>query len=487
MPRPASQNTRAGQGRATLARFSLDGVGAVSHAAKSRSRILGSPITFSGFNSIDFNMILNAVMAQERTPLTRLETQRDTLAAQNTQFATLASKLASLQTSADNLKKDDSLAFLTATSTDSGVGVSTTTGTVAGTYDVVVTDLARAQVTPTSTEFTSLTEVVGTSGTVTLTPTGGGAATVINLAPSMTVQQLADAINAEEDSPASASVVQTSPGKYKLVLSGRETGTTNTFTLSTNAVSGGAGIAFAANSQNALDADFTVNGVRVISASNTVTNAISGVTLSLTRKDPATTVTVKVDRDGSQSKALINKFISAYNDLQTFTKDQATAALAGRASIGRDPLVRSLRDALRSASFAEYTGGSMKRLAEIGVGFDRSGKMILDSEVFDDAMATSSIDVQTLVSGASGDGGAFGAFATMIEDYTDGGGLVATSRKRIDDLVSATNRRLDTMESQLAIRKAALQREYVAADMAMTRLKAQSASLSSVGGGYRLF
>jgi flagellar hook-associated protein 2 len=301
------------------------------------------------------------------------------------------------------------------------------------------------------------------------------------------VQQLADAINAEEDSPASATVVQTSPGKYKLVLSGRETGTTNGFTISTNAISGGTGIAFGANSQDPFDADFTVNGVRVISASNTVTNAISGVTLSLTRKDPATTVTVKVDRDGSQAKAAVNKFISAYNDLQTFAKDQATAALAGRASIGRDPLLRSLRDALRSASFAEYTGGSMTRLAEIGIGFDRSGKMVLDSEVFDDAVATSSIDVQTLVSGASGNGGAFGAFATMIEDYTEAGGLVSTSRQRIDDQVSGINRRLDTMESQLALRKAALQREYVAADLAMTRLKSQSAGLSSVGSGYKLF
>ena len=448
---------------------------------------MGSPITFSGFNSIDFNMILNAVMAQERTPLTRLETQRDTLETQNSQFATLAGKLASLKTSVENLKKNESLAFLSATSTDSGVGVSTTSGTVTGTYDIVVTELAKAQVTSSNTEFTSLTQVVGTSGTVTLTPSGGGAATVIDLSPSMTVQQLADAINAEEDSPASATVVQTAPGKYKLVLSGHETGTTNAFTLQTNAIAGGAGLVFDPNSQDAIDAEFSVNGVDVLSASNTVTDVIAGATLSLTRKDPATTVTVKVERDGSASKALVNKFISAYNDLLTFAKDQGTAALSGRASIGRDPLLRSLKDALRSASFAEYTGGSMTKLAEIGVEFDRAGKLVLNSEVFDNAVATSATDVQTLVSGATGGGGAFGAFATLIEEYTDAGGLVSTIRKRIDDQVSGMNRRLDSMEAQLAVRKAALQREYIAADLAMTRLKSQSASLSSVGGGYKLF
>ena len=51
---------------------------------------MGSPITFSGFNSIDFNQILNAVMAQERAPLNRLETQKRTLESQNSAFATLA-------------------------------------------------------------------------------------------------------------------------------------------------------------------------------------------------------------------------------------------------------------------------------------------------------------------------------------------------------------------------------------------------------------
>jgi flagellar hook-associated protein 2 len=460
---------------------------------------LGSPITFSGFNSIDFNMILNAVMAQERTPLDRLESQRNTLVTQNSAFATLASKLTSIKTAVDNLKEDDSLAFLSATSTDSGVGVSATGGSVTGTYDIIVSELAKAQVTQSQTTFAGLDTVVGTGGSFTLTPTDGSAATTIAVTSSMTLQQLADRINADSDSPASASVVQTSPGSYKLVLSGRETGTTNAFTIQ-SALTGGTGVGFtdtdgdgsagdslADNSQQAINAAFTVNGVGVTSATNTVTDVVAGVTLSLTRKDPATTVTVKVERDTDEAKALINKFVSAFNDLQTFAKDQNTAAISGRASIGRDPLVRSLRDALRSATMAEYTGGAMTHLAEMGIEFDRAGKMILNEEVFEDAVASSSTDVQTLLSGATGDGGAFGSFATLIDDYTKSGGLVGVIRDRIDDQLSGIDRRLDTMESQLAVRKASLQREYIAADLAMTRLKSQSASLSSVGSTYKLF
>ena len=66
---------------------------------------MGSPITFSGFNNIDFNSILEAVMTQESQPLTRLQTQKTTLETQNTQFGTLATKLSALKTAVDTLER----------------------------------------------------------------------------------------------------------------------------------------------------------------------------------------------------------------------------------------------------------------------------------------------------------------------------------------------------------------------------------------------
>ena len=447
---------------------------------------MGSPITFSGFNSIDFGTILNAVMQQERAPLTRLETQKKTLETQNTAFSTLAGKLSSMETAIENLGKDKSLSLLTASSSDSGVGVSATGGTITGTYDVIVSELARAQVTASQSTFSALTDVVATGGTLTLTPATGPAVTV-TLSGSTTLSQLAAAINAEDDSPAAASVVQSSPGVYQLVLTGKETGSTNAFTM-TNGMTGGAGVTFeATNKQDAINASFSVNGLDVTSASNTVTDVIDGATLSLTRKDPATTVTVKVSRDTSGATALVKKFITAYNDLTTFAKDQNTAAIAGKDSIGRDPLLRGLRDALRNAVGNEYTGGVRTRLAEIGVGFDMTGKMILDEEIFENAVNAAPSDVQLLLSGSGGTGGAFGAMKKLVDEYTATGGLIGSTKERIDGQIRGLNRRMDTVSAQLELRRAALQREYMAADLAMTRLKSQSASLSSVGSGYRLF
>jgi flagellar hook-associated protein 2 len=459
---------------------------------------VGSPITFSGFNQIDFNQILTAVMQQERAPLTRLETQKKTLETQNTAFGTLAGKLSSLETAIENLKEADSLSLLTATSSDPGVGVSTTSGTVTGTYDVVVSELARAQVTSSQSTYAGLDTVVATGGTLTLTPTTG-TATTITISSSTTLAGLASAINSASNSPAAASVVQTSPGVYQLVLTGKNTGSTNAFTI-TDALTGGAGVTFtdtdtdgisgdsaADNTQSALNASLTVNGLPVTSATNTVTDVVPGATLSLLKKDPLMTVSVKVSQDNGATKDLVKKFVTAYNDLQTFAKDQGLAAIAGKASIGRDPLLRSLRDSLRQATTAQYTGGTLTYLAEIGIGFDTTGKMTLDEKKFDERINASPSDVQRLLSGTGGTGGAFGAMFTLIDNYTQAGGLVGSVRQRIDQQIRDLNRRMDTMEAQLEVRRQTLQREYIAADMAMTRLKSQSSSLQAVGGGYSLF
>jgi flagellar capping protein FliD len=102
-------------------------------------------------------------------------------------------------------------------------------------------------------------------------------------------------------------------------------------------------------------------------------------------------------------------------------------------------------------------------------------------------METDPIAVQNFIAGEDGDGGVFQVFSTMLQDYTKSGGLLSASKTRIDTQVSAINNRLDSMESALATRRAALQKEYIAADLAMTRLKAQSSSLSAAGSGYRLF
>jgi flagellar hook-associated protein 2 len=460
---------------------------------------MGSPITFSGFNQIDFNMILNAVMQQERQPLTALESRKTDLEAQNTTFGTFLSKLTTLESAAEALAEADSFASVSASSSDDGVGVSTTSATVEGTYDVVVSQLARAQVTASASTYSSVDTVVGATGTLTLLVASQPPVDVA-ITPSMTLKQLAEAINAKTDAPVTASVVQAAPGSYRLVLTGKNTGAANAFTM-TSTVAGGLGLAFDDvngngiygedadnNTQKARNASLTVNNLQVTSASNNVEDVIPGVTLKLTREDATKTATVKVTRDSSSISKLLDKLVSSYNDVVTFFKDQNTAAVAGRANIARDPLLGSFKNSLREAMLGEYLdGGTYSRLASVGVEFDITGKLKINKTKLDEALADSSSSVQKLFAGADGKSGVFGKMRGLVEEYTKSGGFVATVRQRIGDQVTSIGKRLDKMEAQLAVRRAALQQEYIAADMAMSQIKAQSSSLSAIGSQYRLF
>src|SRR5690606_3218410 len=115
-----------------------------------------------------------------------------------------------------------------------------------------------------------------------------------------------------------------------------------------------------------------------------------------------------------------------------------------------------------------------------GIGSTATGELELDREVFDGAFAASADGLQALFAGAGGDGGVFGALRDLVDAYTEAGGLVSDARDRLSDQLTSIGDRIDDMEARLAVRRAALQREYMAADLAMSQLNSQSASLSSL-------
>ena len=207
---------------------------------------MGSPISLSGFNSIDFDLILNAIMDQERIPVVALETDLRNLEGQDTVYTQLATQLAEVEAAAEKLSATDGFSGRALTNSDTSIiTASSSSSTPVGAYDVVVTALARAQVTAsTSTYPDSDTTVVANGGTLTI----GGIDVVIG--GDVTLQGLVDAINNSTDIPVTASVLSSAPNTYQLVLTGNDTGLANAFAI-TNGLSGGAGVTFGGNAVEA--------------------------------------------------------------------------------------------------------------------------------------------------------------------------------------------------------------------------------------------
>jgi flagellar hook-associated protein 2 len=459
---------------------------------------MGSPITFSGFNSIDFTSILNAIMTAERAPMTALETQKSVLNTQGTAFTTLAGKLGALESALDTLTDTEGFSPYTVASGDeTAVGVAATSGGVAGTYEVVVSELARTQVMASTTTYSSPDQAIATGGSISAALLGNPPVQIppTALTGSMSVRQFADAINAQADSPVTASVVQAAPGQYRLVLTGRNSGTANAFTV-TNNLTGGAGLAFTDTDNDgtygnsvadlavqASNASLTVNNVPITSTTNDVTDAVPGVTLSLLKADATKRVLVEVTQSSAAAQAELEGFVKAYNDLISFLNQQNTDAASGKSSIARDGMVRSLKAELRAALQAEYpaAGENYSRLSTAGIEFEQTGTIKVNTVRLGEALKASSTSVRTLFDSA------FAEIKAQVEDYARSGGLIQNAKNRLKDQIVKIDKRLETMQLQLDLRRATLQQEFIAADTLMTQLKGQSSSLQALGGQYRLF
>lgn len=447
---------------------------------------MSSGITFSGFNNIDFSVVVNAVMAQASQPLTTLQTKQTALKSQSSTFDTLTSKLSALDAAATALGKGSALTSYGASVSDSSVfTASTGTGATPGHYDVVVNELARAQVTASaSTSPDADTTSVATGGWLTIN------GKKIDVQAPVTLTELATAINQTDGVAAQASVVQTGANAYRLVLTGVATGQSNSFTID-NQLSGGSGVTFtdtdndglsgnstADNAVQATNAQLTVNNLSITSQSNVVDQAIPGTSLTLLKKSPGTTVGLDVKSDANDLQAKLQNFITAYNGLQQFATDQATSAASGStSSIARDPMFRALKNELRSTLLNAYGSDSIQTLSQLGVEFTRTGALQLNTAQFQAATAGG----VKAVKGILGDSGAFDAVHSLLTQYTQASGMIPQAQTRLKDQVASLDSEIAAMQIRLDAQRASLQKEYTAADLAMTQLKSQSGSLAAFG------
>jgi flagellar hook-associated protein 2 len=442
---------------------------------------MSSPISFSGFNGVDFSLILNSIMTQESAPLTALQARQTATATRIANFATLATKTDALETAAAALSSASSLAGFSAASTDSSaVAVSASSGASAGHYDIIVKELARAQVTASSSFAADATAAfVTTDGTLAITATGSATPVNVDVTAGMTMAQVADAINAKADAAATASVVQDGTSSFRLVLTAKATGNANGFTVADTATGD---VQFrSTNAVDATDASLSVNNIDITSASNTLSAAIPGASITLLKKNLTATVGVDIATDPSALKSKVSGFIFAYNELVRFVATQTTAANSGDdSSIARDPLVRQLRNSLRTVLTSSYGAGGTNNLSQIGVEFDRTGGTLsLKGAAFDAALKSGASSVSDLFAGTTAAPGVFASISSLLDTYTASSGTFSAVKAQLTAQVTNMSDQIDRMQGRLALRRAALQKEFTAADQAMTSLKNQSSSLTS--------
>ncbi len=307
----------------------------------------------------------------------------------------------------------DRSAYITASSStdaDNLLSATVEEGTATGTHKIEILQVAKADKLGGGT-VTSRYDDLGWSGTFTLGTSDvgdGGNATsaTITVTDSMSLGDIAEAINAEEaNTGVSASVIKVSDSAYMLVLTSSDAARS----ISANYASGddalqslgitGADGTFANRLQTAQVASLTVDGVTVERNSNDIDDVIDGVGLYLYQAEAGTTITVEIDNDLSGIKTAIQSFVDAYNAFRDIVLTNQEVGSDGEVSEGAvlfgDGTLRNASKQLQNILTEMVDGVD---LSSIGITFDEDNKLQIDEEALDDALLSDAETVKKLFS-----------------------------------------------------------------------------------------
>jgi flagellar hook-associated protein 2 len=446
----------------------------------------------------------NLATAEFASQVDRLSTKSETLTAQISSASNIKSMLLNFSTSLGDAVRTGSLSpqpqianAAVASGTLSG------TRTPSGSFSLEVSALAKGQ-TLASVPYKAATDVVG-AGTLTLrfgtiqpattdstgkvTPaslaSGTQASVDFTIAAGSTLNDVANAINAKK-SGVSAYVAQTSTGA-QLVFKGAE-GAASGFQIEVSdpgnsglsklawtpatPASTGAKLVVAAG-----DASFSVDGIARTSSSNTVSEAIPGVTLKLTGTNVGTPTAVSFTDTSAALSSTMADLTAALNEVASALK---TATDPTTGDLRSDSGARALKK-----SFAQLAGttvmpnatGAAKTLADLGLSTQRDGTFVLDTDRLKATLAKDPDGVAAMFTT-----GLYGVYATVdklnrnTSSASDPGSLGGSISRFTKQLAQVKEDQSGIAAKQETLR-ANLTARYAASD---SRISASKSTLSFI-------
>lgn len=380
---------------------------------------LSSPGIGSG---LDINSLITKLMAVEQAPITALDKKEADYQAKLTAFGTLSSAFATFQTAAQGLSSPSKFNTAKASAADATIlGANASSIAKTGSYSVEVSKLAQnhkiasaAMADPATTVGTGTltidfgTYTTGTPGTFAVNGDTTSKSITID-STNNSLSGIRDAIN-NAGAGVTASILNDGGG-YRLVLSSNNSGKANSLRITVSGDSSGTNTDSTGLSQLAYDptktagtgknlvekvaaqnAELTIDGIAVSKSTNSVSDAISGVTLNLLKtSETGTPTTVTVTRDPANVKAAVEGFVKAYNDMAATMKELGGydfKTQKGGLLLG-DTTLRSLQSQARNIlnQRLQYADGGVSSLSDIGVSFQRDGTLSINSIKLDSVLA----------------------------------------------------------------------------------------------------
>jgi flagellar hook-associated protein 2 len=428
--------------------------------------------SISGLASgLDTAGIIDQLMQLEALPQTRLKNEQSTEKASLTALRGLNTDTTRLADAAAALAKTATWQTFAATVT--GTGVTATTGTTASatSFSFTIDKLATTHQLA-FTDAAALADVVAGS-TLTLTTHDGTAHSLSTGGGTLT--EVVAAINGSTATTGvKATAVKTADNSYRLLVESTTIGANTSFTL---AKGDGTPLLGGSTTRAGADAQISLGlGITATSASNTFTDLVPGVSVTLGgTATVGSTATVAVAQDPSSIKNSVKALVDQVNGLLT-SIDSLTARTTSTTtggSLAGDSTARDLRNSLLTAVFGSDPTQTM---ATVGIETDRYGKLVFKGDVFDKAYAADPAAVAAkFTAGATTaqDGWAARVASVAKKASAPLTGTLAAAITSHTGTVDRLTKNIREWDDRLELRRTSLQRTYTALETALSNLQGQ--------------
>ncbi|NLO98278.1 MAG: flagellar filament capping protein FliD [Peptococcaceae bacterium] len=481
-------------------------------------------LNLSGLSGYDFSGIIQAMVDSYKLPQNRIYDKVSKLTTQKSAWQDINTKLAALETALEKLQ-DPQIWKSTAVTTPAGNNYFSVAGNgsgIQGNYLVNISQIAQSD-TVVSRELTDAALASFMDGSLAPYVDDGTTSNwdfkikvnsmdeaitvhVVKSNPESSAPTLQDIVNSINRAGAGvkASLIQTSSGNYRIAFISSQTGEANgiTFedpnsflktigvlnengTISDYAETGLTDPSLGGRIQRAQNAVFTVNGLQITSASNTVNGAIEGVTLTLNSPGQST---VLIATDNSAAEKAVKDFVDAYNAVQAALKKYMNYNSETKQAgiLLGDSAAQNIQAALRQkvglilGDFGQYM-----MLSQVGITSSRSGELSFDKTKFADALAADPQSVANLF-GASYDGvkpaddqGLANILRAYLKPLTKYGGTLASRTSMLDEQIKELNDQIERLNEKAAVYEENLKIKFASLEASLSSFQSQASWLAA--------
>ena len=445
-------------------------------------------IQIMGLSSgMDYNAIIEQMIALERLPITRMTERKGVYRAQQDAWRDINTRLSALDNRLTDLRLSSTFHGRTASSSNAQV-VAATAGTQAltGTYAVEVAQLAQAHRVASDGEVGELTY----NGDAIITIIVGDKEAAVTIAEGSDLSQVVKTINGA-DAGVRASIIA-----GRLVLESTETGEgskielrgtadfLNQLRLGQGVEDGDGSTTITADKMNTIqdaqDAILTINGISLTSAANTIKDAVEGVTFTLNGVTEGGPVQITVSQDLDSAVSKIKAFVDQYNSVMNFIAEKTKVTMTDGGDISStgtlqgDGTANRLRTALRyEVTRAIGTESGFNQLAVLGITTNKEGVLQIDETKLREALGENPEEVAKF----------FNEKATNLKDFIKGyvqygTGILAEKQESIGRLMKDIDRQIERLEERAARKEESLVRQFTALEQVLADFQSQSAWLT---------